>query len=124
MTLPSDDDRLVAFLRRHRPDPPPASPDLEQQLMTALEPAGRPARSQRRDRRRPWAMPALAASLLLAWASWGTLRTSTQPTTAEAEAETFVTEVWYGTAYGDDTVQLALATPQPDWLLTAYANPY
>jgi len=35
-----DEDTLVQFLRRHRLDPPPPHPELEERLMAELKPVG------------------------------------------------------------------------------------
>jgi hypothetical protein len=126
MTLPAEDDRLVNFLRRHRPVPPAAPPELEDQIMAALEPPALAVPTARGDRRRyqGWTIPALAASALLAWGGWVTLRSPQQPSTELAQVEDYLTETWYGSAYGDDTLRLTLDTTQPDWLLSVYATPY
>lgn len=126
MTLPSNDDRLVAFLRQHRPVPPPAPPDLENRVMAVIdgaEPGARPAR-QPLSRQRRWAVTAMAASVLLAVGSWGLWRTATQPTGEMAADDTFLMETWYGATYGDDTMRLAFDTTEPDWLFSVYATPY
>jgi len=118
MTFPPDDDRLVDFVRRHRPAPPPAAPELESQLMAAVEHAQhRPGRPRRR-----WAAPALAASLLLAGGTWVTWRLAT-PRWQTAAVDEFVTDVWYASAYGDEG-RLPLDTTEPDWLASVYATPY
>ena len=125
MTLPlkyPDDDHLVDFLRRHRPEPPPAAPQLEAQIMADLEsltPLPTPVPQRR------WAMPAMAAALVLGMVSWVAWR-STVPgfqTASESEVEEFVTATWYGSAYGDE-LRLPLDTTQPDWLVSVYATPY
>ncbi len=125
MTLPpnhSDDDRLVDFLRHHLPEPPPAAPQLEAKIMADLEPLtplpiGLP---QRR-----WAMPAMAAALLLGMGSWVVWRTTIPgpQMASESEVEEFLTATWYGSAYGDE-LRLPLDTTQPDWLVSVYATPY
>jgi hypothetical protein len=91
MTLPADDDRLVDFLRRHRPVPPTAPPELEDRIMAALEPPPLAVRPVPRDRPWPqrWAIPALAASALLAWGGWATLRSPRSPATEIAQVEDF-----------------------------------
>ena len=127
MTLPSDDDRLVDFLRRHRPETPPASPVLETQIMAAIE-AKRPSRKRSRGDRPPWrhrfAVPALAASVLLAWGGWVTLRTSPLPEADSATVDDFLAETWYGSAFGDDSYRMAFDATEPGWFLSVYATPY
>lgn len=36
--FPQDDEDLVQFLRRHRPEPPDAAPDLEARILRSLPP--------------------------------------------------------------------------------------
>lgn len=126
MTSPSQDDRLVTFLRSHRPLPPPAKVDVENQIMAAIQSESTIASQAKSARlgRRQWAIPALAASLLLGWGSWATLRSPTLPTSTSSDLDTFITDTWYSATYGDDTVRLALDTTQPDWLFLVYATPY
>lgn len=126
MTLPSDDDRLVEFLRRHRPIPPTAEPNLENRIMAAIEPPATAVQLPQRERpRRPlWPLPALAASLLLAWVSFAHLRPFRSQEEEFAEVETFLTETWYGATYGDDTIYLALETAESDWVFSVYTPLY
>jgi hypothetical protein len=125
MTLPSnrpDDDRLVDFLRHHRPVPPPAPPALEAQIMAHLEPLPPPAL---RHQRRRWALPATAAALVLgvgSWVAWRATIPSFQTATG-SDVDAFLADTWYSSAYGDE-VRLPLDTTQPDWLVSVYATPY
>lgn len=119
MTLPpnQDDDLLVDFLRRHRPEPPSAAPDLEAQIMAELAPLT--------VRRQRWSMPALAAAALLLGGSWVAWR-STVPgwqTASTSTVDDFVVDTWYASAYGDEA-RIPLDTTQPDWLVSVYATPY
>ncbi|RZM77845.1 hypothetical protein [Leptolyngbya iicbica] len=129
MTLPPNDhpdDRLVDFLQRHRSEPPPAAPQLEAQVMAALAPLPPPPAIASRRR---WALPAIAAALVLVGGSWMAWR-STGPgwqmaaeSEVELEVDDFLAETWYASAYGDE-VRLPLDTTQPDWLVSVYATPY
>ena len=126
MTLP-DDDRLADFLRRHRPDPPAASPELEDQIMAAIQVDTQSLNHHRRNRaawQPRFAMPALAASVLLAWAGWTSWRNLPQREAELAGVDDFLTETWYGSVYGDEIYRLALDTAEPDWLFSVYATPY
>ena len=127
MTLPSDDDRLVDFLRRHRPEPPTAPPALEDQIIAAIE-TERPSSQLRRSESPSWryrfAVPALAASVLLAWGGWVTLRTSPLPEADALTVDDFLAETWYGSAFGDDSHRIVFDTTESDWFLSVYATPY
>lgn len=121
MTLPpnQDDDCLVDFLRHHRPEPPAAAPDLEAQIMVAIAPLPSPAGLQRRR----WAMPALAASVLLLGGSWIAWRSTFANWQTASDVDDFLVATWYASAYGDEA-RLPLETPQSDWLVSVYATPY
>ncbi len=112
-------DPWVAFVRHHRPTPPPPAPELEDRILAAIAQEGIPHPKRR------WGLPALAAAMLvvLGGGGWWLLRSPT-PQLAQGNEETFLIEVWYDTAYGDDTLRLALNTAEPDWLLSVYATPY
>jgi len=125
MTHPSDDDRLVEFLRQHRPAPPPAAPNLEIQILASIDAGSKLPVPHRRSRPRQWlATSALAASALIVLGGWVGWRTRWQPDTTMATVDEFLTETWYGSVYGDDTTRLALDTAQPDWIFSVYATPY
>jgi len=125
MTVPSnrpDDDRLVDFLRHHRPVPPPPSPALEAQIMAHL--AALPSPARRLPQRR-WALSATAAALVLGVGSWVVWR-ATSPsfqTATGSDVDVFLADTWYGSTYGDE-VRLPLDLTQPDWLVSVYATPY
>ena len=134
MTLPHEDDRLVDFLRRHRPEPPVADSDLENQIMAAIDrenarphpshPFPQPRKRNRSAWRSRLAIPALAASVLLAWGGWVSLRPQVSQEADLDTVEAFLTETWYGSAYEDSTYRIALNTNTPGWLLSVYATPY
>ncbi len=129
MTLPSDDDRLVEFLRRHRPEPPSPPSELEDQLMAAIEeslPSQEVARSRRHLPSRPYryTIPAIAASVLLVWGGWLSWRIPLSQKAELATVDDFLTATWYGSAFGDDAYRLTLDTTESDWFLSVYATPY
>lgn len=119
------DERLVTFLRRHRPVPPPPS-ELEDQVMGAIATASCAAYSLPRGRwRRRLAIPALAASVLLVWGGWHSLQPSPkEESQALATVETFLADTWFGSVYSADDASLAAALAEDDWLLAVYAVPY
>ncbi len=96
----NDDKDLVNFLRQHRPEVPPASADLEQQILQNVEtlhPISLPAPKVRR--RSPfWLVPSvMAASLVAAVVSYRTLIPA-QPSAAElVKLEKFMESNWQGT---------------------------
>ncbi len=88
MTRPEEDQDLVSFLRRNRPQPPPAAPDLEFQILRALPPR-RPARS--------WmSAGVVAAGLLGAIISYRLI----SPTPDKASIEAFMENTWSTTVNG------------------------
>lgn len=126
MTLP-DNDPLIDFLCRHRPDAPPPSPELENQILAAIStPRQGPLSRQSMGNtwRRPWAIPGLVAAAFLAWGGWVTWQPSSLPNAELAAVDDFLTATWYDGAYGDTTYRLMLDTTEPDWLLSVYATPY
>ncbi|BAY11231.1 hypothetical protein [Calothrix sp. NIES-2098] len=96
MTQFSDDDQnLVNFLGKHRPPLPPASPDLERQILQQLQTSA--VKPQRRSPRLWLVPPAIAASLLAAVISYRVL-VPAKPSAAElANLEAFIDSNWQGT---------------------------
>lgn len=102
--VPKDDERLVAFLRHHCPEAPPASPDVEERIFVAV------ATQPLTPRRRLWLVaPALAAGLLLAaggytWQQKFAARPPATPPTGEpATLEAFLESSWDGLLYPEET---------------------
>lgn len=97
---PADDRPLTDFLQQHRPSVPPASPDLEDRLMTAVldTPPVVPVPVRRPVARRVlWVFPAAIAAGLVALVSYPTLFPP-QPSEAQlAELETFIESTWQDT---------------------------
>lgn len=122
MTLPPDDDRLIEFMRIHRPQTPPASPELEAQVMAAVQRTQQLPTKQ--HYRRPWRLPALAASLFLTWSGWVMLRPPSPSETELATVNEFLVATWHDTAFGDETYRLAFDTTESSWFLSVYATPY
>lgn len=103
--FPEDDPRLSVFLKQHRPDIPPASPDLEAQIMAAIattpqqlatvEPPLLPRSRWTRSKR--WVVPsAIAAGLLVSLMSYRSLTPAPTLSEAElAELETFIETTWH-----------------------------
>lgn len=92
---PEKPDYLVDFLRQHRPDIPPASPQLEARILAAV--AGDRSRKKRYSLRILWLIvPSIAASLSLAF--WGIKPGLFSPTPARdlSEIELFMEYTWNG----------------------------
>lgn len=93
---PPEDVALRAFLQRNRPEPPPPSPQLEQQILKQL-------RAQPRQSRRPWwlvwvtgGVAALTVALLLP-------RTFEPQLAQKRSAEEFVADLWIATDTNSDS---------------------
>ncbi|MCT7969368.1 hypothetical protein NG799_23920 [Laspinema sp. D1] len=92
---PEKPDCLVDFLRQHRPDIPPASPQLEERILAAV--AGDRPRVRGYSLRLLWlVVPSIAASLSLAF--WGIKPGLFSPTPASnsAQIEAFMEYTWNG----------------------------
>lgn len=109
--LPPDDREWQEFLHKHRPIPPPAEFDLEDQLMKAVEKSPQPNLSQRLL---PWP-PALIAGLLMLLSGYRLLITA--PESSRANVETFLQDNW-NEVVGDTSPQLqSHDVVQVDWRL-------
>lgn len=115
MTLPDRD--LVAFLQRHRAQPPAASPALEATMMALIAAESPPVGSQRWQLR---ATMALALSVV-AYVGLPLLLPPRFPLTERAELALFLAETWAGSA--DSHLSLADdISAETTWLLTADAE--
>jgi hypothetical protein len=95
---PKDDQPLIDFLRQNVGTPPPAAPNLEVQIMQAVVSSPHQQTSRRRHL---WVVPpALAASLLLAWATY---RAFVPPSPLPDTIEAFMTDNWDSVVAGDET---------------------
>ena len=93
--FPSDDDKLVAFIRTYRPVPPPGSVHLEQRLLATVS---KTPISRQRHAKRQWFIPgACLASLLLVWVGWRWHSPQPQVAVNAEELETFFVENWQTT---------------------------
>lgn len=130
--LPTDDERLVNFLKTNRPNVPPASPDLEAQILQAVELetsvheshffSHSPAKCKRL-----WLFPpAIAVGVLLAMASdswrsnniWGTTWATTNPNDAElVSLEEFLENSWHDVINHSQPPE-QFTTKETDWLLS------
>jgi hypothetical protein len=100
MQFPQDDEKLVAFIRRYRPVPPPAALGLEQRLISLVE--DNAPNCQEKRKWRVFVPAACAASLLLAWTAYN-WHAGQQPqftASSEEELESFLVETWQGTVGG------------------------
>jgi hypothetical protein len=103
MTRPPEDDQdLVHFLRHHRPNPPPARPDLEDDILASLPP---------RRRRRRWIVPsALAASVIGAIVTHQVWQSRTLEVTDTAALETYMENNWSTTIEGSSDVSYEVSS--------------
>ncbi|MEH2070821.1 MAG: hypothetical protein V7K47_22110 [Nostoc sp.] len=94
MTNPDDDRDLVNFVRQHRPEVPPASPDLSQKILQQVETSIQPLPHHSRL----WLVPpVIAAGLVAAFVSYRAL-VPAKPSEAElATLQTFIESNWQGT---------------------------
>ncbi|MEH2062908.1 MAG: hypothetical protein V7K50_11580 [Nostoc sp.] len=94
--LPNDDHDLISFLSQHCPEVPPASPDLEQQILQQVKTC--PQAPLRNYSRLRLILPTLAAGLVAAIVGYRAL-IPPQPSPAElASLETFIESNWQATA--------------------------
>ncbi|MEH2073995.1 MAG: hypothetical protein V7K57_06320 [Nostoc sp.] len=96
MTQPPDDDSdLINFLCQHRPEVPPASPDLEQQILQQVKAC--PLPPLRHYSRLSLVLPALAAGLVAAIVGYRAF-IPVQPSPAElATLQNFIESNWQDT---------------------------
>lgn len=108
---PEKPDCLVNFLRQHRPDIPPASPQLEEQILASI--AGDRSRARRYSPRILWlVIPSIAASLSFAFLGMKTWIFSPSPSPAMdlVQIESFMEYTWNG------LLQDEMLDPSHDWL--------
>lgn len=105
MIQPPDDDRdLTHFLHRYRPNPPPAHPELEDQILNALP---------RRTRRSRWIIPStIAASLVSAIATYQILQPRSSEFVDTAAIETYMESNWSNTMHGTLNTATEPTTPE------------
>ena len=93
--FPSDDDKLVAFIREYRPMPPPSSVNLEQRL---IEMVNKTPICESPSYKRRWLIPgACMVSVLLLWVGWRWSTPQPQIAATTEELETFLVESWQTT---------------------------
>lgn len=131
MNNPSSDQKLVNFLKQHRPNLPEAAPDFEQTLLAAIERdeagerklnyLGEPqfTRSSKRSRRigfPKWVFPsAIAAGLLVFWSGYRAFETAQLPDKETAQLEAFLVTNWEGVLH-DSPQENMTDRSQTDWL--------
>ncbi|ASC72387.1 hypothetical protein XM38_033440 [Halomicronema hongdechloris C2206] len=116
-----EDRSLVEFLRQHRPQPPGADPALEQRLMARVSRA-ETAHHRSSGWQWQWAVPALAASLVLAWSGYRALRPPSTAVSQQEELETFVVEIWLDTTSPGTSSRWEAAPTE--WMVALYAADY
>jgi hypothetical protein len=114
---PETNDCLVKFLRQNRPEIPPASPDLEAQILGAISREQAQARG-RKSRRVFWLISSsIAASAALTF--WGIKPwiNSPMPAGELAQMEAFMEYTWNG------LLEDEMLDPATDWLFVHEENP-
>lgn len=87
-----DDDKLINFLSQYRPVPPPASPQLEEELIKRIK---QEPMASKYSYHWFWVLPgAMAATLLMIWGGDRWLRPSPQIAGNPEELETFLMDSW------------------------------
>ncbi|MEG4346888.1 hypothetical protein QUB70_26950 [Microcoleus sp. A003_D6] len=131
MNNPSSDQKLVNFLKQHRPNLPEAAPDFEQKLLAAIDrnEAGakklnylgesqctRSSKISRTIGFRKWAVSsAIAASLLVFWSGYRAFETAQLPDNETAKLEAFLVTNWEGVLH-DSSEESMTERPQTDLL--------
>jgi RNA polymerase sigma-70 factor (ECF subfamily) len=101
------DSNLVNFLCQHRPQVPPAAPDLEQQILQKVKVYRLPTTSKRA---RLWLVPSVAAGLALAIVGYRVFIPA-RPTAAElASVEKFMESNWQSTVSENPEEEVCLLT--------------
>ncbi len=109
--LPPDDKQWQEFLRQHRPTPPPAAVDLENQVMHAIDRTPQ----QPPINWRVWAIPsAIAAGLLMTLSGYRLLMPLPEPSNA-ARLEAFLENNW-NEVVEDAPASSPTNTAQADWV--------
>ncbi len=107
MTYSDDDLPLVDFLRHYHSAAPPASEDLEDQILTQImeaQPQSLLAPPRRRQRSRYWAIPvAIAASLVATVIGYQALTPKPMSNADQTSLEAFIQTNWDGTVNSDET---------------------
>lgn len=116
-----DDQKLVAFLREHRPLPPPVKDGFEDQLRSKINllPQAQPPLSRRGL---CLVIPsAIAASLLLVWGAMRWLAPPPQfaQKASDEELEAFLIDGWYGTM-GETSYTDAQSHFEAEWNFVSY----
>jgi hypothetical protein len=99
---PNDDQDLIRFLQQYRPQPPSASPNLEERILSVVEQLeNAPQRRQQRWYRSPWVPTAIAAGLVVGLVSYRALLPS-RPNPAELRSlEAFMETNWNASVNDD-----------------------
>ena len=111
-----DDQKLIAFLKKHRPLPPSVKNDFEMELMSKINqiPQEKPKSSRSSLF---WVIPsAIAASLLLVWGgiNWLSLSPQVATVVTDEELEEFLIHGWYG-AMGETSYTNAQSDFEEEW---------
>lgn len=107
-----DDRKLVNFLQQHRPTPPSAAAQCENQMMELVE---REHRFSKHKSDRPvWAFKgALVAGIFLSWNSYRMSIPQTQTSISSKELEVFLVNSWHN-GIGNVSSEMSLETMPSD----------
>ncbi len=122
--FPNDDESLVAFIKQHRPAPPPTAANFEEELMELIERQSQPTMPQQQAHSPVFAIPrikylipiasATVAGLFLSWGGYRLLN----PSPSIAQLEMFLVNSW-NSAIGSTSFSASTETPETYWLLLA-----
>ena len=111
-----DDQKLIAFLKKHRSLPPSADNKFEMELMNKINQLPQ-EKTQPSQRPSLWIIPsAIAASLILLWGgiNWLSPSPQTAQVATDEELEEFLLNGWYG-AMGETSYTNAQSDFEEEW---------
>ncbi len=105
--LPDDDSKFTNFLRRHQPQPPPASADLEERILATIKQDRVTQMARSRRRSLYWVPATIAASLVAGLLTYRNLMPPAPNPNDVSSLETFIETNWNGTFAADDSSDIS-----------------